>query len=112
MQLPFGLDPTSFCAGAGLVLVLALAAFLINVWWRDATSPFRPQVVVQMTKKTPWQVVAGAMASVGQYVGVALLVAALALVLIFQFPLDDVKFLALAGVILLAISSLFKLIVR
>lgn len=112
MQLPFGLDPASFCAGAGLVLVLALAAFVLNVWWRELTSPFRPQVLVQTTKRTPWQVVAGAMATVAQYLGLALAFAAVGLLLVFQFPFDDVKYLGLVGLILVAFGTLFKLIVR
>jgi hypothetical protein len=112
MTLPFGLDPASFFAGAALVLVLAFATFLISVWWRDVTSPFRPQMVVQTTKKTPWQVVGGALASAAQYVGLALMVAAGVLVVFFGFSFQEVRLLGLAGLILLVLGSLFKLITK
>jgi hypothetical protein len=112
VQLPFGLDPGSFFAGAGFVLVLALFAFLVNVWWREATSPFRPQVLVQTTKKTPWQVVVGGLGAVLQYVGAALLVASAILILIFRFPPVEVRWLALAGLILIVLGAFFKLLAR
>ena len=111
MRLPFGLDLVSFLAGVGFVLALALLAFLINVWWKDVTSPFRPQVVAQTTKKTPWQVVIGGFGAVFQYVGAALFVAALALLLFFGFSFLEVRTLGLAGVVVLAVGSLMRVLV-
>ncbi len=110
MRLPFGLDLGSFLAGVGFVLVLALIVFLVSIWWKDVTSPFRPQVVVQTTKKTPWQVVFGAFGALFQYVGFALIVAAVALLLVFGFSLTDVRFLGLAGIVILVLGSLMRLI--
>lgn len=111
MQLPFGLDLVSFLAGMGLVLVIAFAAFLINVWWRDATSPFRPQIVVQTTKRTPWQVVVGAFGALFQYMGFALVAAAAALLLFFGFSFTDVRTLGLIGLIFVIIGTFMRIIV-
>ncbi len=112
MRLPFGLDLISFLAGAGFVIVLAFLVFLVNVWWTDVTSPFRPQAVVQTTKKTPWQVVTGAFGAILQYVGFALVVAAGALVLVFRFSLEEVRWLGLAGLVVIGIGAIMKLIAR
>jgi hypothetical protein len=110
MTLPFGLDPLSFGAGVVFMLVLALATFVVSVWWRDVTSPFRPQMVLQTTKKTPWQVVGGALASMAQYMGFAFIVASGLLLVLFGFPFVEVRLLLLAGVVLFALGSLLKLI--
>jgi hypothetical protein len=108
MQLPFGLDPVSFIAGAVFVLVLAFFVFLLNVWWRTATSAFRPQIVAQTTRRTPWQVVVGALGAIVQYVGAALLTAAAVLVLLFGMSLADVATLGLVGLATLVIGTLLR----
>jgi hypothetical protein len=112
MTLPFGLDPVSFIAGFAFMLVLALATFIVSVWWRDVTSPFRPQMVLQTTKKTPWQVVGGAMASIAQYFGLAFIVASFLLLVLFGFSFVEVRLLMLAGAILLIFGTLFKLVTK
>jgi hypothetical protein len=107
MRLPFGLDLTSFVAGALFVVLIGFLVFVVNVWWKDATAPFRPQVVPQTTKKTPWQVVVGGLGRFLQLVGVAMVVAAIAL-LLFGFGLADVQVLPLVGGVAVIIGSLMR----
>ncbi len=110
MQLPLGLDPISFLAGVAFMLVLALIAFVLNIWWRAATSPFRPQIVPQTTRRTPWQVVVGGIGAIFQYVGFALLVAATLLLVVFGFTLADIQTLGLVGLGTVLIGTLLRAI--
>jgi hypothetical protein len=110
MQIPLGLDPISFFAGVAFMLVLSLIAFVLNIWWRAATSPFRPQIVPQTTRKTPWQVVVGGLGAIFQYVGFALLVASAVLLVVFGFTLEDVRTLGLVGLATVIIGTLLRAI--
>ncbi len=92
------------------MLVLALIAFVLNIWWRAATSPFRPQIVPQTTKKTPWQVVVGGLGAIFQYVGVAVLVAVAALLVVFGFALADVRTLGMVGLGTVIVGTLMRTI--
>lgn len=111
MQLPFGLDVGSFLIGAGFVFVLAFVVFVVNVWWRDATSPFRPQVVAQTTKRTPSQVTLTGIGAFFQFAGAALLVSGVLLLVVFGASISDVRWLGLAGIVSVIIGSLIRLAV-
>ncbi len=73
-MLPFDLHWPSFAFGFGLVVFLALIVFLIN-WIGNQSSPFKPQTVIQTTKKTPWQVLMGCASSVLMLGGLGVMIA-------------------------------------
>ena len=51
-------DPFAFGFFSGVLFILALTPLLfwINVWLKDIKSFFRPQKVIQTTKKSPFSV--------------------------------------------------------
>lgn len=51
-------DPFTFGFFSGALFILALTPlfFWINVWLKDIKSFFRPQKVIQTTKKSPFSV--------------------------------------------------------
>lgn len=73
-MLPFDLHMPSFLFGVGVVVLFAFIVFLIN-WIGNQSSPFKPQTVIQTTKKTPWQVVMGCMSSVLMLGGLGVIIA-------------------------------------
>lgn len=52
------LDRFSFLVGLVGGGLIGFVIFVIRIWWRGVTAPFRPQLVVQTTKQSPWQVLA------------------------------------------------------
>lgn len=49
---------TSFIHGFATASGIGFIIFVIRIWLRSVTAPFRPQVVVHTTGQTPWQVLA------------------------------------------------------
>jgi nucleoside recognition membrane protein YjiH len=50
-------DDFSFWVGFLTASIIGFFIFLVRIWWRGVTTPFRSQVVVHTTSKTPWQIV-------------------------------------------------------
>jgi uncharacterized membrane protein len=111
-MLPFDVDTRSFLLGIAVIAIPAFFVFLVN-WLNVKTpSPFKPQVVIQTTKKTPMQVVMGWAGSLLIIAGVGVLLAALFIVLFMNAEWTEVTWMLvvaavsfLAGVVMRAVLA-------
>lgn len=74
-MLPFNPHWPSFALGLAVAAFLGIIAYLV-VWIGNPPSPFKPQTVIQTTKKTPWQVLMGCASSVLMLSGLGVILAA------------------------------------
>lgn len=98
-MLPFDVHWPSFWFGFGLVVVLGFVVFLVNWFGQYLGTPFKPQMVVQTTKKTPWQVVMGCASSWLLIAGVGLLIAVGITVLFMNAQLPEVTWMIAIAVV-------------
>jgi hypothetical protein len=95
-----------FLSGLVVASIIGFVVYRLNIWMRNANAAYQPQRLVQMTARTPSEVVGASSAAMMKITGVLVIALTLALLVSGLADPQDAALTGGLGVVLLLIGGI------